>query len=234
MPTPASGQMRLRDDIAACSLGSSFSGALTTNVGMNNFVRGGTYIPNILAGNNQSTTPTTLLNMSFNNYYSVWGYRRLSFNLTNSKGTWNDGKNTWNYAGFSAASGTSQTAPISNPFMASGLPSGGFGSISANTFTTPNGVHTIVGFYWSGGSGAYSDQGVLVIHRSGAAPTNTDFTFISAQNGMGPTFFLRTASTNNNTFSNWRTFAPSTGNVFGTWSASTNGTVYACYINYYG
>jgi hypothetical protein len=231
MPTPSSGQMRLRDDIAASSLGSSFSGALTTNVGMNNFVRGGTYIPNIAAGNNQSTTPTSTSNMSFNNYYSVWGYRRLSFNMTNAKGVWNDGKSNWTYAGYTAQGGTGQSPP-QNPFLSGGMPNPS-GSISSNTFTTPNGVHTIVALYFTE-SGSYFDNGALVLHRSGAAPTNTDFSFISGFNGMGSTSFLRTTGTNSNAFSNWRQWGPSNKTAFGAFAASTNGTVYSCYLNYYG
>jgi hypothetical protein len=226
MPTPSSGSLRLQADIAAVSLGSGYTGALTTNVGMSNFVRGGTYIPNIAAGNNQATTPTSQLNMSFGLYFNVWGYKRLSFTLTAGVGNYVSGKTNSNYWGFSVASGSGSTLnPYNNGY------SSRFGSISANQFTTPNGTMTINGFYRDNGGSATT--GCLVLW-SNVAPANNDFSWISGFNGAGSVSFARSSSTNYLTSGTTAYYAPSAATTFGNWTAMTNGGTYSCYINYYG
>jgi len=227
MPTPSSGSLRLQADIAAASLGSGYTGALTTNVGIGSFVRGGTYIPNIAAGNNQSTTPTSQLNMSFGLYFNVWGYRRLSFTLTAGVGAYVAGKGSYNYYGFSLAPGSGSTL---NPY--NNGKGTAFGSISANQFTTPNGTMTIVGF--NRDTGGSATNGSLVLWSS-VAPANNDFSWISGFNGAGSISFARASTaTNYLTSASTAYYAPSAAGTFGTWTAMSNGGTYSCYINYYG
>jgi len=226
MPTPSLGALRLQADIAAVSLGSSYAGALTTNVGMNNFTLGGTYIPNIVAGNNASVQTTTS-NMSFSNYWSVWGYKRFSFTLTAGVGTYTPKLTPYTYYGFSLAFGSS--SQTLNPYNTG--KGTAFGSISANQFLTPSGTMTVQGFFRD--TGGTATNGCLVLWSS-TLPPNTDLTWISAFNGAGSISFARTATATSVTSGTSRFFAPSAVGTFGTWTAMTNGSNYSCYINYYG
>ena len=218
MPTPSSGTISYAN-IAQTSLGSSYSAFLTTNIGINLYNRGGTYIPNVVMGGN-SNVPTSIVagsNTGINLYYNVWGYKRLTFTLTTGTTSYAVGKTAYNISGFSVAYGT---ALGQNSFNTN---AGAFGSISANSYVTPRGTFYIVGFNYD------SQFGNMLVLSSGATPTDDDQNFIAVWSGSASTLYSRSGRSSYNTSSLCARYL-----FGGTQMFSTNGPAYSCYINYYG
>ena len=217
MPTPSSGTITYYN-IGTFSLGSSYNGFQTSNISMNAFFRGGYWVPNYPMGNNQITTPTTTSNMGLNGFYNVWGYRRLSFNVGVTYVTWSSGKSTYYIVGYQAGGGTSQTQSPYNDYGSA------FGSISANTFLTPNGTMTITGFYYD--QGQYGNT--LLLNCNTGAPPDNDATVIAFFSSYTGTLYARSGVATRTASSYTRLWATASTPMF-----PTSGT-YSCYVNYYG
>jgi hypothetical protein len=195
MPTPSSGQISFLNLQNTFGTGSPVSFA--------QLYRGGTFVPNITPNNAIPTASAT----SISNFYGTWGRKTLTFTMNiGSHSSTKTGKGT--LYGFGLLSG-----------------SGSFGSISSNTFLTPNGTMVVQGLYYSAGNGQWH----LQLAQSGAAPADTDLSFrqvsIAGYNINGIRS-ARTATSTIGTARQWR------------WTVSksshpTSGTV-ACTIQYYG
>jgi hypothetical protein len=217
MPTPSSGIISYYD-LGVSSLGNNYAGFQTSVINMDARTRGGYWIPNISAGGNQNV-PTSASNMGLGSYYSVWGYRRLSFNIGISFGYYSpDGKNTYYATGYQAQIGT---GPAQSPYNSR---SGAFGSISANTFLTPNGTMTITGFYYD--SGQYLNT--LLLNCNTGAPPDNDLTVIAFYSGYNGVLYARTTPYRT-AYSYTRLWGSNAGGAM----LPTSGT-YSCYVNYYG
>lgn len=218
MPTQTSGTISLSD--IGQSWGSGWTGIPASHA-INNYTRGGTYIPSIPFGNNQVTTPASASNMSFGGYYNVWQYKRLSFSMTSSYGTYATGKaGSAAYYGYSKAHGSTAT---NNPWNYNAVSA--YGSISASTFVTPRGTMNINGLCVD--EAVFGSIPVIVIGAS-TLPTDDDYSFIGIYNAYKSAILnrsARTASGSSGLNRNWQySYALA-------WP--TSGT-YTCYVNYYG
>lgn len=195
MPTPSSGQ------ISFLNLQNTFGTG--SPVSFSQLYRGGTYVPNITPDNAIPTTGA----ISLSDFYGTWGRKSLTFTMNvGSHVSTKTGKGT--LYGFGILSNSSS-----------------FGSISSNTFLTPNGTMTIQGLYYSAGTGQWH----LQLARSSGAPADTDLSFrqvsISGFNING----VRSARTSTSTIGfarQWRWTVLKS-------SHPTSGTV-SCTIQYYG
>lgn len=223
MPTQTSGTISLSN--IGQSWGSGYTGIPTSHA-INNYYRGGLYIPSIPFGNNQSAQPagpTTLVstagsNMAFNNYYNIWQYKRLSFNMTATNGTYSSGKYIFSYYGYSAAQGQTATT---NPWNFNGT---AYGSITASSFVSPRGTMTITGLH----KDTQVFLGPTIVLSASTQPTDDDYSFIAIYNGFKAALLSRSARTTTGAAGlsrNW--------NYGAALDWPTSGT-YACYVNYYG
>jgi len=160
--------------------------------------RGGTFVPNITPDNAIPTAGA----ISIDDFYGTWGRKTLTFTITVGAAAGKKGKKGSLY-GFGQ----------------------GFGSISSNTFLTPNGIMTIRGLYYSAGNAKWN----LSLSGPGAAPADTDLSFrqvsVSGYNING----VRSARTSTSTSGTTRTWTWSVTNT----SHPTSGTI-TCNIQYYG
>lgn len=157
--------------------------------------RGGTFVPDITSDN---TIPTAGA-ISIDDFYGTWGRKTLTFTITVGTAAGKKGS----LYGFGQ----------------------GFGSVSSNTFLTPNGVMTIQGLYYSAGNARW----ILSLSGPGAAPADTDLSFrqvsMTGYNING----IRSARTNTYTSGTSRFWAWQVSNT----AHPTSGTV-TCSIQYYG
>ena len=165
---------------------------------INQLYRGGTYVPNIIPDNAIPTSGQ----VSLRDYYSAWGNKTLSFTMTIGSRAGKKGKKG-SLFGYGS----------------------GFGSISANTFLTPNGTITIGGLYYSTGNAKWH----LKLAHTGSAPADTDLSFTSVSVTGYNINGVRSARTNTYTSGNSRQWAWHVTNT----AHPTSGTV-TCSLHYYG
>lgn len=167
-------------------------------VSFSQLYRGGTFVPNITPDNAIPTSGP----ISIDDFYGTWGKKTISFTMNVGARAGKKGKKGSLY-GF----GT------------------GFGSISSNTFLTPNGVMTIRALYYSTANAKWH----LKLSHVGSAPADTDLSFrqlsVSGYNVNG----VRSARTNTSVVGNSRQWAWHVTNT----AHPTSGTV-TCTIQYYG
>jgi hypothetical protein len=196
MPTQSSGPISFAD--LRNFLG---TGAPTS---FNQFYRGGTYVPNIVPNDHVPTAGE----INIQEMYSTWVLKTLTFTI-----------NVGSYAssGLPGKKGTLYGYGLA-------VKGGTFGSISQNTFLTPNGPVTIEGLYFSTSNHAWNLQ------LSGAsAPVDDDTSFGSMTVTGYDVNGVRSAATSTQTTGTarkWTWVVTST-------SHPTSGTI-DCTINYYG
>lgn len=165
---------------------------------INQLYRGGSYVPDITADNAIPTSGT----VSLQDYYSTWGKKTITFTITVGSQTGGKSKKGTRY-GFGP----------------------GFGSISSNSFLTPNGNIAIEGLYYSSGNAKWH----LQLGHVGSAPVDTDLSFrqvsVTGYNING----VRSARTNTYTTNNSRQWAWQVTDT----AHPTSGTI-TCSIQYYG
>jgi len=210
--TPSSGQIRLAGDIGQSSLGSSYAGFLTTNVAISNYYLGGTYIPNV-SGLGSNTSVPTSGQISFSQLWNVYGYKRLSFNITFGSSSYASGKSTYSVSGYSLAA-------ASNPFNVAGA----YGSISSSSFTTFRGAYQIVGLYYDQQNGSR----IILALKGPSAPQDTDLDYIAFYEAYHGVVFARSARNATYTSGTVRTWWTNP-----TYTFPSSGT-YGGYLNYYG
>lgn len=134
---------------------SSWSSPSVSNVSLNSFNRGGTYVPSTGLSPN-SSVPTSVgvgNSLSLNTLRGCYRYFSTSFTFTVSSRSYSSGENTYFQYGFQQ---------------------GVFGTVpSPNTFVTPTGTYSFIGLHHDTGTNY-----VTVYLSSSSYPNNDDNTFV--------------------------------------------------------
>lgn len=170
-------------------------------VSFNNLYRGGTFVPDITPNNH--VPPSGSIDLQ--DMYDTWANKTLAFTIT--VGSVAASSKKGRYYGYGVTK-----------------KGGAFGSISTNSFLTPQGPVTIEGLYYSTNTHAWHLHLAAV-----SAPVDSDLSFKSVALTGYPFSGVRNAATTSQAVGNtrrWNWVVTST-------SHPTSGTI-ACTLNYYG